>query len=74
MRVRWGSSSRKGSINLNTALLFVPAPLLHYVIVHELMHQKHPDHSSRFWTAMEEILPGGRDLSRKLKLFRLPSL
>ncbi|MFA5800213.1 MAG: M48 family metallopeptidase [Candidatus Peribacteraceae bacterium] len=74
MRVRWGSSSRRKSINLNTALLFVPPPLLRYVVIHELMHQKHPDHSPRFWRAVESILPDYRDHTKMLKRYRLPQV
>ncbi len=74
MRVRWGSSSRRGNINLNTALLFVPPPLLRYVVIHELMHQRYPHHSTAFWRAVESILTDHRERSAALKRFRLPVL
>lgn len=74
MRVRWGSSSRRGNINLNTALLFVPSPLLRYVVIHELMHQRYPDHSPRFWRAVESVLTDYRDHAKTLKRYRLPQV
>lgn len=66
-RTRWGSCSRAGVINLNCKLLFLPAPLAEQVLVHELCHLRHPDHSSRFWALVERLRPGGRDLERDLR-------
>lgn len=74
MRARFGSCGRRGQIALNTALLFVPAPLLEYVIVHELAHIGHPNHSGAFWEAVENEMPDFRDREKELKRYRLPHM
>ncbi|MDD5055770.1 MAG: DUF45 domain-containing protein [Candidatus Peribacteraceae bacterium] len=74
MGVRWGSCSRKGNINLNSALLFVPPSILRYVIIHELAHIKHPNHSAAFWRTVECVMPEYRIEIATIKHFRLPDL
>jgi len=59
-KTRWGSCSSSGNISLNIRLLFLPAQLVDYVFAHELAHLDHPDHSARFWNALEVMLPGAR--------------
>ena len=48
-RARWGSYSTSGTISLNAQLLFLPERLVRYVLLHELCHAVHPNHSSSFW-------------------------
>lgn len=48
-RTRWGSCSEYKGINLNYKLLFLPANLVDYVLVHELCHIKELNHSKQFW-------------------------
>jgi predicted metal-dependent hydrolase len=51
---RWGSCSGMGTITLNSKLLFLPSHLVHSVMVHELCHTLHMDHSRLFWKKVEQ--------------------
>lgn len=64
---RWGSCSANGNISLNVRLMFLPPDLVDYVFVHELAHLEHPDHSRRFWNAVETMLPGATRCRRQLR-------
>ena len=57
MSSRWGSCSAQGRISLNTHLVKVSDALIEYVVVHELCHLRHLDHSPRFYRLMERSLP-----------------
>jgi predicted metal-dependent hydrolase len=65
-RSRWGSCSVRGTISLNACLLFQRPEVVDYLIVHELMHVKHMNHSKRFWQAVEKHCPDWRALDREL--------
>lgn len=60
-----------GRITLNTALLFVPENLRTYVIIHELAHIPHPNHSRAFWNAVGQCVPEYEECRRGLKQYRL---
>ena len=68
---QWGSCSTTGTIALNTALLFLPEHLLHYVVVHELAHRKHQNHSHHYWKCVESVLPTYQEKRKALKGFKL---
>lgn len=55
---RWGSCSEKGTLNFHWKALAIPVEALHYVVVHELAHLTHRDHSSKFWGLVERELSG----------------
>jgi predicted metal-dependent hydrolase len=65
-RSRWGSCSARGTISLNLCLLFQRPEVVDYLIIHELMHVKHMNHSRRFWAAVEKHCTGWRALDREL--------
>ena len=68
-KTRWGSCSRKGTINFTYRLMFVPEELADYVVVHELAHLKEMNHSGRFWSVVEQVMPDYRARRKKLREF-----
>lgn len=60
-KTRWGSCSRRGSLNFNWRLLLAPQPALDYVVIHELCHLKEPNHSPAFWALVAETCPDHRE-------------
>ncbi len=65
-RTLWGSYSSSGTLSLNYKLLFLSPDLVRYVILHELAHTRHLNHSRRFWSLLEKLQPGARVLDAQL--------
>ncbi|NOZ52389.1 MAG: M48 family metallopeptidase [Gammaproteobacteria bacterium] len=65
-KTRWGSCSSKKSINLNRALLFLEPELVRYVLVHELCHTRHLNHSALYWALVEYYEPNYKTLDTAL--------
>ncbi len=74
-RTRWGSMTAQGALRLNLALMLCPPPVIDYVMVHELAHSKHHNHSPDFWALVEKLMPEFREhrnwLKRNNHLIRL---
>jgi hypothetical protein len=66
-KTRWGSCSRKNAISLNCKLLFLPPRLVHQVLIHELCHTRHHDHSRRFWGLVARSTPDYARREKELK-------
>ena len=66
-RTRWGSCSSKGNLNFNCLLMLAPRDVLDSVIVHELCHRKHMNHSAAFYEEVLRILPDYKTCDRWLK-------
>ena len=65
-RTRWGSCSSRSKISLNCSLLFMPPDVVRYLMVHELSHLLHMNHSDSFWRAVERHEANYRRLDRQL--------
>ena len=66
---RWGSCSANRTISLNIGLMQIPEVLRDYVIIHELAHLNHMDHSKAFWDEVASHDKNYKNHEKKLKLF-----
>ena len=66
-RSRWGACSARAVITLNWRLIQMPSSVSDYVILHELMHVRQPNHSRRFWREVESVCSWWREAERWLK-------
>ena len=66
-RTRWGSCSSRKSLNFSWRLVMAPDDVIDYVVVHELAHFFHMNHSAKFWAVVEQVLPDYRQRQVKLK-------
>lgn len=70
---RWGSANSDGMIRLNWRLMQHSPDVIDYVVVHELAHLRHMDHSPQFWAVVAKVLPDWKQLRRALKEKPLPA-
>lgn len=66
-RKQWGSCGPKGNLRFAWRLVMAPLPIIDYVVVHELVHLRHMNHSRTFWRKVKSILPDFRQREAWLK-------
>ena len=64
---RWGSCSSKGNLNFNCLLMLTPPEVADSVVVHELCHMKHMDHSRDFYAEVLRVMPDYRTYDKWLR-------
>ena len=70
-KTRWGSCSSKGNVNFNYQLYYMPRELMDYVIIHELSHRRHMNHSAEFWQEVEKYCKTYRECRKKLRDYEI---
>jgi predicted metal-dependent hydrolase len=66
-KTRWGSCSSKGSLNFSWRLIMAPLEQVDYVVIHELVHTIHHNHSKRFWKRVEKVMPDFKERKKWLR-------
>ncbi len=73
MKSRWGSCSSTKILTFNTELIKIEEELIDYVIVHELAHLVHMNHSAKFHSLVEQYIPHAKHLRKNLKKIHILS-
>lgn len=68
-QARWGSCTKAGIININWRVLMAPMKIVDYVVVHELSHMIHADHSAEFWTVVSSVMPDYDERKEWLRIY-----
>jgi predicted metal-dependent hydrolase len=66
---RWGSCSKKGNLNFSYKIVYLKPELQDYIIVHELVHLRHFNHSPEFWATVRECVPDFLQLRKQLRTY-----
>lgn len=66
-KTRWGSCSGRGTLSFNWRLILAPPEILDYVVVHELCHLTHMNHSKEFWGLVGKVIPDYKERRKWLK-------
>ena len=67
MKSRWGSCSVHGRISLAWNIIMAPEPVMDYLVVHELCHLLHHNHSPEYWQMVSSVIPNHKESSRWLR-------
>jgi predicted metal-dependent hydrolase len=70
-KTRWGSCSKKGNLNFNYKILFLPSKIQDYIVMHELCHLKEFNHSRKFWNLVAKILPNHQEIKGDLRKYSI---
>ncbi|MCT7635174.1 M48 family metallopeptidase [Aliarcobacter butzleri] len=65
----WGSCNFKNGLNFNILLMKFPLEIMQYVVIHELSHIKHKNHSKNFWNLVEKYCPNYKQIEKGFKNF-----
>lgn len=66
---RWGSCSRKGNLNFNYKIIFLPEHLADYLVVHELCHLREMNHGQKFWDLVGQAIPAYEQYRKELQTY-----
>jgi predicted metal-dependent hydrolase len=70
-KTNWGSVSNKNNLNLNIRLPLLSLKLSEYIIIHELCHLKHLNHSKGYWQLVETFIKDYKSIRKELKLLKI---
>ena len=71
-KTKWGSCSSRNNISLNINIAFLPSHLQDYILLHELCHIRHKNHSKDFWLQLDEYCDGrAKEYAKELKTHRM---
>lgn len=67
-KTRWGSCSSKGNLNFSWRIIMAPVVVMDYIIIHELCHLRHMNHSKEYWKTVEQYMPDYKQYKEWLKV------
>jgi len=67
LRNRWASWTPKNGLNFHWKCIMAPVSVLDYIIIHEMVHLKYPNHSADFWNELDKKMPDFREQENWLK-------
>ncbi|MGB9331636.1 MAG: SprT family zinc-dependent metalloprotease, partial [Steroidobacteraceae bacterium] len=71
LRRKWGSTSPSGRVTFNVEIVKVPLPCIDYVVAHELVHLRIPNHSPAFWRMLDRVMPDWKRWRERLAVVEI---